>query len=58
MMVSEDMGLDLLKLPTVNQNKGFIISTFCRPFADFEEVEDLCMPELSLRFGDSSFMKQ
>ena len=40
MLVSQDLGLDLLKLPTVNQNKGFIIPTFCRPSADFEEVED------------------
>ena len=40
MLVSQDLGLDLLKLPTVNQNKGFIIPTFCRPSADFEVVED------------------
>ena len=40
MLVSYDLGLDLLKLPTVNQNKGFIITTFCRTAADFEVVED------------------
>ena len=40
MLVIQDLGLDLLKIPTVRQNKGFIIPTFCRPSADFEVVED------------------
>ena len=40
MLVSYDLGLDLLKLPTINQNKGFIIPTFCSPSSDFEVVED------------------
>ena len=40
MFVSYDLGLDYLKLATLDHNKSFIIPTFCRPSENCEVDED------------------